>query len=523
MRIGFSSIYSWRPHVEQIYFLATLAAKAGHETFFLTCDGDLPDCYTRELRNRPAWRECLDCRLGGLRSYATRRVASIGQYANGTTERASTAWARSSASTLGRFESDDDYLRDEFAEIAERLYPAVQLTFAAARAWILEKRLDAVCVFNGRMDATRAIFEAARSLGVRVVSVERTWFGDGVQLLPDENCLGLKAVDKMVIAWKNRPLTEEQASRAASHVAKRFLRVNTKEWRAYNVHAQPVAWPIDRPRRRVLLIPSSRNEVWGHPDWEPIWRDPTEAYDALMERLNLTPEDLVLRCHPNWGEKIGKRGGAYSEQHYTRWANSRSILCIPSTDKASTLGLIEQCDAIVVANGSAALEAGLLGKQVIGVGPSTYQSAGIRDSAMSAAELESLKLHADLDEHTRAQRAREIARQTLRFCYTAIYRLAQYTNHVTADTTTSFRYDFTADPARLIDLLRSGELQPDNDQYADDLAGESAVLERVRARDWESLRREPERVFVGRRDRLKRRLSHRPIDWIGRRKPVGDR
>ena len=55
MRIGFASVYSWRPHVEHLAFLARMVEKAGHETHFLTCDADLDNCYTREMRGRPGW------------------------------------------------------------------------------------------------------------------------------------------------------------------------------------------------------------------------------------------------------------------------------------------------------------------------------------------------------------------------------------------------------------------------------------------------------------------------------------
>lgn len=44
----------------------------------------------------------------------------------------------------------------------------------AARAWIAREGLEGVICFNGRMEATRAICEAARDAGVPFVSVERT-------------------------------------------------------------------------------------------------------------------------------------------------------------------------------------------------------------------------------------------------------------------------------------------------------------------------------------------------------------
>ncbi|HEX5686709.1 MAG TPA: hypothetical protein VFY73_22095 [Ideonella sp.] len=522
LRIGFATIYSWRPHVEHLSFLARLVEGAGHEAFFLTCDADLPTCYTREMRDRPAWRECLQCRVGGVRSYTRHNVASIGECAPRDAAAARPEWAWSSASTLGRFESDADYGSADFASLVSRLQPTVQKTYQAARAWIRDQRLDAVCVFNGRMDTTRAIFEAAKSLGVRVVTLERTWFGDGLQLYPDESCLGLHSVHRLVETWRERPLTRSQALLAASHVARRFLRQNFTEWRAYNLNAQAATWPVQGSRRKILLIPSSRNEVWGHPDWVAEWSDPLVAYDAIIERLGLQPSDLVLRCHPNWSETIGRQGGGYSERHYADWARQRGIHTIASGDTASTLGLIEQCDAIVVANGSAALEAGILGKQVIGIAPSIYRQAGFRDAVEGPGELDSLRLHADLDAQDLARRLSDIPRLTLRFAYTMVHRIPQYTNFVRAEATTRYKYDMSADPQRFVDLMCGGDLRADDESSADDTIGEDDVLARIAARDWQGIldALPPDtRTYVP----VKRRLVFQPIDRVRQWMPLGDR
>ena len=522
LRIGFATIYSWRPHVEHAYFLARLAEKAGHEAHFLTCDADLPTCYTREMRDRPAWKECLQCRAGGLRSYTGRNVTSIGASAPRDSAPALAEWAYSSASTLGRFESDADYASSDFAAIAARLQPAVQLSYQAARAWVRDQRLDAVCVFNGRMDATRAVFEAARSLGVRVVSMERTWFSDGLQLYPEESCLGLRNVHRLVGMWRDSPLTRAQALLAASHVARRFLRQNAKEWRAYNVNARATAWPVHGGRRKILLIPSSRNEVWGHADWVSGWSDPLAAYDALIDHLCLAANDLVLRCHPNWAERIGRQGGEHSERHYAEWATRRGVHVIGSADATSTLGLIEQCDAIVVANGSAALEAGILGKQVIAIAPSIYQEAGLRDAVTSPQQLSTLRLHGTLDPASQAQRRSAIPRQTLRFAYTMVHRIPQYTRFVRADATTKFSYDLSADPQSFIDLLTTGELRADDEDHADGTADEDAVLHQIAQRDWQGLldALAPDRRHY---EPVRRRFLFRPIDTVRRWMPVGDR
>lgn len=525
MRIGFAAIYSWRPHVEHLYFLARLARQVGHQVFFLTCDADLGSCYTRELRDRPAWRECLQCRAGGFRSYSREAVSSIGRLRTAAfpvSREEAREWARSSASTLGRFETPAEYRSDEFFAFLDRLAPGVSDTYSAAREWIHRERLDAICAFNGRMDATRAILEAAAAERIRYLSVERSWFGNGLQLLPDESCLGLRNVHEMMRQWRGIPLTREQAMRAGSHVAARILRTNSTEWRSYNANARSVAWPGgESARRRILLLPSSLNEVWGHPDWELKWPEPTAAYDAIIDHFGLRPEELVLRCHPNWGENIGKNTGERSERYFSEWAKRRGIHCIPSTDTASTMALIAQCDAIVVSSGSAALEAGVMGKQVISIAPSNYQEAGFRDSAYDAGELEAVRLHADLGDEDRRLLARRISRMALRFCHTAVYRIPQYVADVRAVTTTGYRYNLDADPERFIDILRSGKLRPDDGTRANDTSEEDSVMELIERNDWHAFRSVPE-PGEGLRA-LNRRFLFRPVDWIAARKPVGDR
>jgi hypothetical protein len=525
LRIGFTSIYAWRPHVEHLMFLAGLARQAGHETFFLTCDADLPACYTRELRDvRPDWMECLFCRVGGVRSFTGNDVSSIGALANDgamPSDEQSRDWAKSSASTLGRFESAQDYESAAFTSLRDRLAPAAQRAYAAAMAWIAREKLDAICVFNGRMDATRGIFEAAKASGIRVVSMERTWFGDGLQLLPDENCLGLQAVHKMVREWQGKPLTREQALHAAGRVAARLMRTNTTEWRAYNTQAARGSWPING-RRKILLLPSSLNEIWSDPNWESAWPDPTQAYDAIIDKLKLAPADLVLRCHPNWGERIGKNDGRLPERHYTDWANARGVHVIASRDRASTMDLIAQCDAIVVAGGSAALEAAAMGKQVIATAPSIYSEAGFRTDVSDPSKIGSLALQVDLPREEQRDAQRRLRRLGLRFCYTMSRRLPQYAQHVRAITSSQYRYPAGADPQRFIDILRTGKLHADDESFAATAQEEDAVIGAMEAGAWAELVAVPA-ADAQPAQRVQRRWLLRPVDFIRDKMPVGDR
>lgn len=526
LRVGFASVYAWRPHVEHMIFLARLVEEAGHEAVFLACDANLPTCYTRELRDvRPDWRECMLCRAGGVRSYAAQGVTSFGDNPPASDALMSRAreWAVSSASTLGRFESAADYRGGEFEELRGRLTPAVAHAYQSASAWIKAQRLDAVCVFNGRIDATRGIFEAARDAGIRVLSFERSWFGDGIQILPEENCLGLDSVHAFARDWSDKPLAAAQARSAASRIASRITGTNLTEWRAYNRDAQHHAWPQAGGRRRILLLPGSLNEIYGVPHWEANWAEPTDAFDAIIERLALEPSDMVLRCHPNWAEKIGKHDGRRAEAYYTEWARKRGIHVIASTERASTMSLIGECDAVALASSSAALEAAAMGKQVIATAPSTYQEAGFRTNASRPELLAGLSLDVDMTPVQKAAAEDKLRRGALRFSYAMTNRLPQYVKHVRAVSSSAYRYVPGANPARLIDLIRSGRVQPDDGDAAVDTSGEDEVVERMRQGDWPGLQSTGPGAGPTPSGRVRRRWLFQPIDFVREKMPIGDR
>lgn len=530
MRIGFASIYAWRPHVEHTWYLAQLAKKAGHEVRFLTCDGDLPTCYSQLIHERGRLRECFKCRIGGIRSFARDGVTSIRQ----CTPRAdlniqpaqASLWAQSSASTLGRFESNEDYESVSFHNLVRSIEPAVAQVYTAAREWMIREELDAVCVFNGRIDVTRAIFEAGKSLGLSVVSHERTWFGNGIQLLPGEHCLGLQSIWKLVIDWREKPLTELQAMRAASLVAKRFLRTNVTEWRAYNLNAVKTPWPISNSRWRFLILPSSMNEIWGHEDWASEWDSPLDALDSVIAYLGLAPSDLVLRCHPNWSEKIGKQDGHMPEAFYTNWARERGVHVITSADRTSTANLIEECDAIIVGVGSAALEAGVLGKTIITTSPSIYHRAGFTFNVHGVRDMNSLDPIKDQLKKcaSRLIVSEETMRYALRFAYAMVWRVPQFVNYVKVRQTTEFDYFDEADVERFTRLFTSQELEADDTTYDTfGLTGEDKVLSVVRARKWETLISPLETSRAEKYLSIRRRGVYAWVDPLRRMLKIGDR
>lgn len=523
MRIGFASIYPWRPHVEHLFYLSQLAKQEQHEVSFFTCDANLPTCYNVELKSSPQWLTCLKCRVGGIRSYTDQNVKSIGDYQSHQSDTCSSfeEWSYSSASTLGRFESDENYKSEAFMNLVHKLIPSVKEVYHAALQWIDSEKLDALCVFNCRMDVTRAIYEAAQTRNKLIISVERTAFGDGLLLLPNENCLGLKSLHKMNQKWKDKPLTRNQALRATNYMALRFLNKNTNEWRAYNLNAKTSEWPA-KGKRRILLLPGSRNEFYDHPDWQSPWDNPLEAYEALINGLKLNIDDVVLRCHPNWGENIGKNTGLLAENYYSQWANSQGIHVIGSTETIKTSDLIKQCDAIVVAFGSGALEAGLLGKQVISISNSNYIHADFADKVFSVEEANNLILNIDKLPSEQAQLNREVIRQTLRYIYTITHRVPQFTDHILQVKTTQYCYKAGVDASRFTKLLTTGILSEDDIDFANNEIDEDEIIDLINEEAWDNLLTEREE-FLEETFLISRKQPFTLLDKLRGLLPRGDR
>ncbi|MDW8258574.1 MAG: capsule biosynthesis protein, partial [Gammaproteobacteria bacterium] len=275
-------------------------------------------------------------------------------------------------------------------------------------------------------------------------------------------------------------------------------------------------WPT--PRRgdspRVLMLPSSRNEVDGHPHWHHGWGELTDGLDAVLTTLGADGRQAVLRCHPNWGERIGRRTGELSERYYGEWARRRGVHFIASRDRASTFDLMAQADIVIVTGGSAAFEAAALGKPIISLTPSFYKAAGIACTVLSPAELDEIRRTLDATPIDRIRAA-------LRYGYTHIYRFSQYVDYVKALTTTRYRYFDGADPTRIERMLVSGLIEPDDASVADSKSGEDPVVASIAARDWEALHvpdQPPARAEI----QVRRRPALRWIDALRELFPKGD-
>lgn len=482
MKIGFVNIYSFRPHVEHLNYLHELVQSDGHDTYFLTCDSSVSNCYARAIKGSGKIKECSQCILGGVRSYSVKNVTSISSEASSQvlSQNVLEELTLSSSCTLNRTESEVEWDDPSVTEVRRSLHEPVLTTYQASMQWIADNKLDAVICFNGRMELTRAVTYACEQSGIPFITHERTWFGDGLNLIPNANCLSIKALGVMTEEFDNKPLTDAQARFSAKLIALRFLQKNTLEWRLYNKDAESIIWPEKSKGKKVLVLPSSKNEFAGHAEWKTGWLDNTSALDDFFEAFSINPDDVVVRFHPNWAETIGQVSGERALLHYTEWAVSRGIHFISSEEKADTYDLIQQADIVVMNGGSSAIEAGACGKQVICLGPSSYDKGGFVRTFFSKADLYRSNALIDINPEL-------VIRKTLRHVYLRAKRISQYVDFVKAIKTTEYEYFEGADSGKIINMLKSGRIEADDPSFADNETEENSVIDALENKQWNLL------------------------------------
>ncbi len=509
MRIGFTTLFSYRPHVEHMYYLMQQLEKAGHEVFQLNCRGELPSCYTNELRPGNKIKECLKCRVGSLYSYTSENNTFIKKDIKETfsTEEASQLTA-SSSFTLTRIEDPCDVQTESVQAIQKRLKPAVEIVYANAKKWIKEQRLDFVFFFNGRMDITRAVMHACRDLNIKFCAIERTLFASGLQLNFNDNALSLNAIHKLHEQFKDKPLNMEQALSAAGLLTTRFRKKEGLEWRTYNIDRTEVAWPTNGSGKKILIMPSSKNEIWAESDWRNEWDEYPRIFEKVIEKLGGDYSNVVLRSHPNWGQNIGHASGEKIYNYYKNWCLTRGIEFIEPNSSISSSHLMTQADIVLLNGSSAVYESSVLAVPTICVSRCRYQFANLAKIILSDKDLEDFEPQDLLN-----QSKPELIRRLLRFFYTYSTRYAIFRSDIVAQDIHHFRYSQTLDVLRLEKMMQTGELIPDDTTFATNQEAEDEIIKLILNKQWNNL--DPYQSASNKNlKKLSRRSAYKVVDII---------
>lgn len=383
--VGVAQIYPWRPHGSQRDYLLRLTREAGYETSELVCDGSTVKCYDKQYQTL-GWGgldHCVKCRLGaGRERHRTRRFVLDWSSRDVPVEGEELAML-SNRAALVRAELSEDIV-ESVGEMG--LLQAYRVGFHSTLRWIEACGIDLILLFNGRIDILKGVMDATRFAGVDFASYERSWFGSGIMLLPNESCLGLKSRHNLVSATSAMQLTSNEEASAERIIRSRVERSGSNEWRDFQVQSANLNHDVRDTlggRPEVLVLPSSRYEVWGHPDWETGWRDNFEAMDWLQAQLNIPWSRWLIRGHPIWSQRVGRSLGENATRHYRQFCKRRGIRYVEADSPVPTSTLIEASELVVLNGGSSVIEAVWRGKPVVSLGQSTFRYAGICPTALS--------------------------------------------------------------------------------------------------------------------------------------------
>ncbi len=377
--VGVAQIYPWRPHGAHRDFLLRLAREAGLETSELVCDGSLTKCYDKQFGTVGfgSIDHCVKCRLGGRHGAEATRSFRLDWSFKKIPVPGEDLAILSSLAALVRAE-----LPEDLAHVTEKngILSAYRVGYHSTVQWIQTFGVDLVLLFNGRIDILKGVMDAAAMLGVDYASYERSWFGDGIWLVPFNNCLGIAPILDLSRKLAVRELTAEQVRHAEDVIDRRVNRTGSNEWRDFQTRS--AAWSTDvlaeiGEAPEVLVLPSSSYEYWGHPDFGTEFENNFEALDALQHRLGIPYSRFVIRGHPIWAERVGPCDGSKAENHYRRFCAARGIRYVPASSKLHTSALIEACEMVVLNSGTSVIEAVWRGKPVVSLTPSLYQDSGV--------------------------------------------------------------------------------------------------------------------------------------------------
>lgn len=516
MNIGFTTLFSFRPHVEHMYYLLKQFELAGDNVFQFNCSGKISNCYNLELKQGNKFIECTKCRVGSLYSYSQKNCYFIDPKLHENLDQNSKdELVQSSSYSLTRIETLSPENKERVFNIQEQLHRPVEVVFANAKYWIKKNNLDFIFLFNGRMDITRAVMRACKETQTKFCCIERTLFAHGLQLNFGENALSLKEIHELEKKYRDKPLKRKQALIAANYLCSRFKKEENLEWRNYNKDAKNIKWPTKGDGLKILILPSSKNEVAGEHDWRNDWDDYQVLFEKIINKLGASFDNCVLRSHPNWGQKIGNSKGHFILKYYKNWCQNKGIHFIPPESKASTSELMKQADLVLLNGSSAVYEASLLGTPVICIARCRYQNANIAKVILSQKELDEFNVNEFMN-----RPHEDVLRSLLRFFYTYSVRYAIFSKEIRAESIFDFWYAKTIDIKRLKHMMTSYTLIPDDTDFAENSDEEDEIIKYLQKRQW-NLITAPKEDSI-KRNKIKRRGAYVIVDKIRNKLKRGD-
>ena len=418
-------LYPFRPHVDYFEFLLENLKKK-HNVTVIRCFNNFSNCYYKKI-NGDSINTCIKCNLysNPLKDSFLPKLKPL----NEENHKESLVSSLASAKRLETPEQIDDFFKKNKNEI--NLYNKDLNISKESFLNVLKKnKIDFVWGFNGRMDHTKMFFKACKQMDIPFISFEYPWFGNGINLIANEDCLSLKVYHYVNNTYGKYPLTFDQSKLAFKYANKRLKKIMDLEWRDFS----SLKSHQKKSNYKVLILPSSRSEFEGHDDYFCNWGHSSHGFKLVIEELGIDNSDIYIQFHPIWFQKINKIDGKNPINFYMSWAAANNYNILSPSEVYERKDLILKSDIIVINGSSAGLEAGFMGKKIINVDKNKYTFSGVTIDIFDKNELSKLKVKIHNHDVSKVKRA------TLRFFYTIMFRVNSFEEDVIVESSTRVKF-----------------------------------------------------------------------------------
>jgi hypothetical protein len=447
-------------------YLASQAKVAGHEVFFLELGSGFENCQPKLDENLLIKTiASLKIKFGGLSGFLSGNRDTLSTFVksdrNRNTDPSQFLYsARSTVASKYGVSSLDGLNSESMLRSIDKNVVTIQDAYEGALEWLNLRDFDLVIGFNGRIDVTNGVMQACQQVKTPFISLERSWTGDGVQLVKNGTPLSITTINDVVGKWSTKPLKGYQIIQAFSFLANRFSRESYGEYNQWNLNQE--LGLLDR-HYKWLYTPSSIFERIGHPDWAVPWRDDMEAVEFLLKSRSIDGSQLVVRGHPQW-----EAYSPSSDKVYSDWCKSIGAEYIQSNSKINTQELILRSENIISFGSTSAFEAGIAGKNIFNLSPTFYQKGGFIINVLSKK-----------DGYNRTETKlskKEVARLCLRSLYSINYRYMKLTEEIKAIDNFDYVYR-EIQQADFFEKLHGDKLFISNEDYCDSTEEEDDFID----------------------------------------------
>jgi hypothetical protein len=270
----------------------------------------------------------------------------------------------------------------------------------------------------------------------------------------------------------------EQLRKAVSPIAKRRLKAVKSEFMAFNNNHIETKWANinSHSKKKILFLPSSRMEHLSEFERkEDDWEHPLDGITYLIETQKIRREDLIIRFHPIWAKLIFGKDAMNCIEYYKTYCTANNICYVSQDSNILTASLIEEADIVILNGGSAFFEASIIGKPIISLSRSFYDTSEYQTNIFSKLDANNFQI-----QDNSIKNKTEYIRKALRFLYCFQYRYHQFTEDVYHLTAKDVFFKISSKGLRNIqNIIEKGEINAYDNEYDYSNIGENEFIEEL--------------------------------------------